>query len=40
MVHFVTKAFKENLKEQNEDIEDLELHISTMEDKQGIQKLH
>ena len=37
MVHFVTKAFKENLKEQNEDTEDLELrYIDNGEDKQGI----
>ena len=37
MVHFVTKAFKENLKEQNEDTEDLELrYIDNGEDKEGI----
>lgn len=37
MVHLVTKAFKENLKEQNEDTEDLELrYIDNGEDKQGI----
>ena len=37
MVHLVTKAFKENLKKQNEDTEDLELrYIDNGEDKQGI----
>ncbi len=41
MAHFCNEAFKENLKEQNEDTEDLELrYIDNGEHKQRNSKLH